>query len=296
MKRVSKLLAGSAALSVALMGTALAQPADGESGEVSSDPATDPSTDPNAGGAADPAVEGAATTGGYPQAIIDRPATLNAGMLRIGGELSLFKTFSLAAGETDSSLGVALGVSADYGISDKLEIGAGYALALEEFEEKGPLRIGAGYRVVDGQMKGAITADFTYNLASEIGSLGAGLAFQYNIGPKMALFTPGNQLNVQLFSDTPDGVESVNPIYLSLPVGFMYQVDPSLHLYASTSIGQIEISDSDTGFIFADFIPLTVGAFYTTPSLIDIGASLSSGDLEAADDNFVVALTARLHM
>src|SRR5690606_30541244 len=91
----------------------------------------------------------------------------------------------------------------------------------------------------------------------------AGLGAKYLIGPKMAVFTGapfgpgpvGNHLNISL-SDN-------GPITFDIPVGFGYQAMPQLYAFATTQLATLAISNGDSAFIFADYIPLGLGALYS---------------------------------
>lgn len=290
MIRVSKVLFTSLSLA-AMAGTALAQdppegegeeaPAEGEMGaEMGAEMGGEATADP---AAMDPAAA-AAATGMWPQEIINRPLTLNKGMIRAQADLAILNVVIL----TESAVGIGLGVGAGYGVSDKLEVGGSYAISLKEFEAKGPLSAYGAFRLMDGKMKAAAGASITYDLAGESLGLGLGLAFQYNLNEKMALFTPGNQLAIGLDPETTAG--------LNLPVGFGFQATPNIFAAVQTNIGSIGIEPSGSAFLFADFIPLTVGAFYSPSNKMDIGASISTIDLPEIADFWAVLLTGRIYM
>jgi hypothetical protein len=79
-------------------------------------------------------------------------------------------------------------------------------------------------------------------------------------------------------------------------VGFAFQASPQIYAFANTNLAVIEISDAESGFIFADFIPLSLGAFFSPSNTMDVGASLDLGDLKADEMDIGVILHARLHM
>ncbi len=247
--------------------------------------------DAGGGGAMD-AAGGAAAGGAYPMVIIDRPATLTKGLLRVTGRVGIQKTIVVDTtnGTTDSSVGIGLNVGADYGISDKLEAGLSYGIALKEFEAKGPLVLRGRFNAKsDATMRLGPEASIGYGLDSEAVLIGAGAYFQYNIGPQMALYTPGNQLQFSI-------ADAANIGIFSLPVGFGYQVDPTIFGFVETNLLSIAFADaSGEAFIFADNIPLNIGAFYTTGNIIDIGASIGSPDIPDIADNFQFFITARYH-
>ena len=77
-----------------------------------------------------------------------RPLTLNAGMLRLQGDLGILRiSFTEPiTGTTSSSTGVGLTIGAGYGVSDQIEVGGSYGLSLKDFEAKGPLTLYGAYR------------------------------------------------------------------------------------------------------------------------------------------------------
>jgi hypothetical protein len=251
------------------------------------------------GGAAGDVSAKASAPGGWPQEIIDRPLTLAKGLLRFDVNLPIAKVVTVSGTPpvTSSSTGVLLGLGAGYGVSDKIELGATYAISLKEFEAKGPLEIFALYGIMNSEkMKAAPRAGFTYNLAGETGQLNVGLAFQYNLNKQMAVYMPGTHLRAVFIAPEVAGVAAPKPIDFSLPVGFAYQLNKNVYAFAQTSIATINISKSATAFIFADAIPLTVGAYYSLSNKMEFGAQIASGDVPSIGDNFAFAVVARMFM
>jgi hypothetical protein len=104
------------------------------------------------------------------------------------------------------------------------------------------------------------------------------------------VYTPGGQLGITLEGD-------VKPIALNLPVGVGYQATPQIWAFVDTSIGQIEIADSETVLFGADVIPLGVGGFFSPSNAMDFGARIGFDDLkEAGADFLTVTASARLHL
>lgn len=217
-----------------------------------------------------------------PVEIILRPQTTPGGQITVGGDLGL--------GFDPTAIG--LGISGAYGVSDQLEVGVGYGLALEPFEAKGDLGVEVAYNIMEGDLSVAAQASFGYSLLAEgISPLGLGARVRFRLGDNMAIFSPGNQIIAFLDGD-------VKPIFLQLPVGFAFQVNPNVYAFAGTNLAVIGLSDADgvEGYIFADFIPLALGAFFSPSNTMDLGASLDLGDLKADEMDLAVILHARLHM
>ncbi len=227
----------------------------------------------------------AAPAGRWPRANIARPLTLPKGLINAGANFTANHDFSV----------LGLGLNGGYGVSDDLEVRLSYALTLKEFEAKGPLGFEAGYKVLRGAAGGKLEviarAGTGYDLLAEgVSPLYVGAQAQYNVSDKLAVYTPGKQLNITLDGD-------VKPVYLALPVGVGYQATPELWARLDTNIANIEISDSATGFIFADFIPLTASIIYNLQPALDITASIGFSDLkENAGDNLNFAIGAQYYM
>jgi hypothetical protein len=221
-----------------------------------------------------------------PQEIIMRPMTTPMSQITVGGDLFL--------GFDPTTMG--LDVGAAYGVSDKIEVNGGYAFSLKDFEAKGDLHVEGAFNIMDGNLGVAAQATLGYNLLLEgLDPLGAGARVRFRLNDQMAVVSPGNQLVVTLDPVDVAGVE-FSPIFLQLPVGFAYQASPQIYAFANTNLAVIEISDAETGFFGADFVPLSLGAFFSPSNTMDFGASLDLGDLTADEIDFGIIGHARLHM
>lgn len=250
--------------------------ADGDAGDAGGDAAT------GAGGA-------------YPVAYLARPRVLPAGAWEAGLDLSYINGAEaiIIGSVIPGALSGAGGLSFQYGVMDKLSAGLSYSFALKDFEIKGALNLNAGYLVVHNESM-QIRADVMlgYNLLLEsLGPVGVGATIQYNLNDKMAvLSSPGFFMDNKL----DFGLGEVQPMYIRLPVGFGYQVADNIYAQVDTLLAIIEVSDSETGFIGADFLPLNVTGMYSLDNMIDVGANIGFGDLlENAGDNMYVGVMAR---
>lgn len=240
-----------------------------ESAEEASEEAADGAEEAADGAeeAAEEATESAdAAVGRWPRAVIARPLTLPKGLAQIGAALSANNDFSV----------LGLGINAGYGVSDDIEVRGGYAFALKEFEAKGSLSFGVGYKVLRGAAGGKLEViargDTGYSfLAEGLNPLTLGAQAQYNISDKLAVVTPGGQLSISL-----EEVGGVRPIALNLPVGVGYQASPVFYVQLDTRIASIEISDSPTTVIFADTTPITVTATYNAKPNLDAFVAIST--------------------
>ncbi len=280
------------------------------------DPMADPTTDPTAENPGDPSMGMEGGTGmegqpvdavgtisavGWPPSGIDRP------YLRGKGSISASADFGFARlAFTDPLTGMSSSINVDafqiggtYGITDQISAGALYTISFglgdNDFEVVGPLTLWGGYQILHkSNLSVAATAAYSINLdnTDDMG-LVAGLGAKYLIGPKMAVFTGapfgpgpvGNHLQISLADN--------GPITFDVPVGFGYQAMPQLYAFATTQLASLSISNSDTTFIFADYIPLGLGALYSVNKNIDVAGQIELGDLKEGFDLFAFTIGAR---
>ncbi|MBK9073225.1 MAG: outer membrane beta-barrel protein [Myxococcales bacterium] len=227
-----------------------------------------------------------------PLEVINRPLTAPASQAEVG--LGFFLSFFKIADESDSSKG--LGLTAAYGINDKIDARVSYATFLEDgVDFKGPLTLELGYSLMNtSPLHVAADVNVGYDTLFEaMTPLGLGARVRYNLNDKMAIFSGGNQLTITLDGgpELAPGVDAPKPIYLSLPVGFAYQVNPNLYVAAETNLANIEISDSETQFIFDSYIPVGLHGIYAVNEMIDAGVSFDI-DLDNTDA-FTLGVMAR---
>jgi hypothetical protein len=247
--------------------------------EESSEESTEEATDEAAEGAeeategaeeaAEEATEGegdAAAVGRWPRAVIARPLTLPKGLAQVGAAIKANNDFST----------IGLLLNAGYGVSDDIEVRLNYLFTLKEFEAKGLLNFGAGYKVLRGAAGGKLEviarADTGYNLFLEgLAPLALGAQVQYNISDKLAVLSPGGQLSIAL-----EETAGIRPMALVLPVGVGYQVTPEAYVQVDTTIASIELADSPTTVIFSDTTPVSFTAIYNAKPNIDAFATIST--------------------
>ncbi len=280
MTRLSKITLGTATALAALAANAMAQTPD----NTSTDPTT---TTPTT--ASSPTVTATATEGSteaWPTAIIDRPLTLNAGMIGAAADLSLAH---ISLGMLGSATSEGVGVAGDYGVNNQLTVGAGYALSLHDFEAKGPFNVHALYRLAHGKLKAAAEARFMYDLNSEDGDITVGGSVAYNVAPKFAVYTGGDQLDLGVIRS----MSAPSPITLSVPVGVEVQATPNAFLFAQTVLATFGLSNSSNTYI-SDITPAQVGVFYSPSNTLDIGVAATFVDLQNASDFYAITATARV--
>jgi hypothetical protein len=282
MTRLSKILLGTSAALVAMTASAMAQ---APSGDATTDP--NASKDPTAA-ASTPNVSASTTEGSsdaWPTEIIDRPLTLDAGMVGATGSLGLAH---LDLGMLGSATTEGLNVGADYGVSNQLTVGASYGVTLHSFEAKGPFDVHALFRLAHGKLKAAAEGGFKYDLGSQNGDIGLGAQVAYNVAPKFAIFTGGDQLEIGVIRT----MNAPSPIVINVPVGVEVQATPNVFAYAATQLASFGISNASNVYI-SDITPVQVGAFYSPSNTLDVGAALSFLDLQNASSAYGVLLTAR---
>jgi hypothetical protein len=224
---------------------------------------------------------------GWPQAIIARPLTLRAGLIGVQADLAVAQITGLDGGST---VGAGFGLSAGYGVTEQLAVGAAYAFALKEFEAKGPFSLTAAFRLADGHFKAAADGAFIYDLNGEVGAITAGLAAQLDLSDEVAIFTPGNQLVSAVI--VPEG--AATPVALNLPLGLGLQASPEIFAFAQSTIATVDLKDSVSTNIFSDAVNVQVGAFYSPTNELDIGATIVFPDVAHAGDNAAIVLTGRV--
>lgn len=249
--------------------------------------------------------------------IFMRSQTVDAGKLQFRADLPILRaSFTDPLGNSTSDTSIALAVGAGYGVTDKIEAGLSYALTLEEFEAAGPISAYGRFKILDdAKMQLAASASVTYDIDGETLGVGLGGNFRYRLNDQMGIYTgamqgtnfagglggtaglglsgasfglPGDQLSI--------GLDPATTIALAVPVGFEYQAAPQIYVSAQTVIMNLAIKDAgDTTFLFADYIPLALSAFYNAGK-IDIGGTLAFPDLPEAADFLVFNVHARYHM
>jgi hypothetical protein len=226
---------------------------------------------------ADGDVSGDAAASRYPRRVIDRVLTYPKGIFVAGADLTNF---------TRSFFDPALvRVLVGYGITDDFELNfAHYAFSTED-AGKGSIDAGLGYKLLRGAAGGKLEviarAQTGYSLASEgLNPLLLGAHVQYNVTPDFCIITPGGHLSIALdgvaIGDPPT---EVNPITFNLPVSVGYQATPTLYVQADTSLGSIEIKDSESVFFGADVTPLFVAGYLNAIPAVDVFAGVGSSNL-----------------
>lgn len=215
---------------------------------------------------------------------IDRPRTLPRQLIEVGGYLDLARVGGDAAVTTVGLVGAAA-----YGVSDQLEVRASYGLTLDEFEAKGPLSVGAAFGLAEGALAIAVTGDLLYDLNTEVGEIGVGARARYLLSPNLALYSQ-RQLLVTVISDY-----DLKPANLILPIGVGFQLNAQLYLFGETELASLDLKDSETMALFADYIPLTAGAVFTLSKKFEVGGLLYTDLKNDAFDTLLIEGFARAY-
>lgn len=279
-------------------------------------PPTNSGGDASGSGAPGATAPSAKALGGTP--IIDRALTLPIGKFGVYGDLDFLRISVTEAGPpvngmpttvTASSNSLGLHLGAGYGVNDQLTVGLEYAFALADFEIKGPLSLYGSYSLfqagkltigVTGALVfnfDATTLDTTTNMPSSTVdvALSLGAAVRYALTPQIALYT-GNPIAPGILgSQLALGFNNHGAIALDIPIGAAWQATPQVYAFAQTELVNIGISNSSTTFLFADFLPLEIGGFYTYSKNLDLGATLDFGDLEHGVNALAFGVAARYY-
>ncbi|HPH65780.1 MAG TPA: hypothetical protein PLF40_08555 [Kofleriaceae bacterium] len=285
--------------------------AEGEepAGEPAADAPAEPTAEPTSEPAAEPTAEAAPAGGRHITGdFINGSLTVAKGKIvaGLGIGIGLKDPFPIALTNdgTGGIPGSSQGLWARYGVTDKIDVGAGYSFALKDFEIKGDLQVTAGYQALSGSAGGkldlAARVNIGYNVLGEkLDPIGLGADLRYRLSDKMALFS-SNQLVIGIAEQEivagPATITIKDGKYLQLPIGFAFSVNPKLAVHASTNLAIIEIADSATGFIGADFLPLNLGAMYGVSDKLTVGGALTWADLKDNADVLGLAIAARFAM
>lgn len=282
-----RVLTGFLAMAIAGGGVAFAQ--DEEASEEMVEEGGDESGGDESGdsaAAADISATAPASAGGYPIEVLSRPLVLPKGVWEAGADTEFINAEELVVGSA---------VGFNYGVVDKVQVGAAYAFLLKEFEAKGAVAVTASYYVMpEGTLKVRGDAFLAYNLlAEDIGPINAGALIKYELSPIMAVFTRPALVVDNKEEDLVGGGET-RPISAEIPAAFAYQVAPNIFAQASVNLAVLKVKDSANAFIFSDFIPVEVMASYSLSNMIDVGASFAADfKSDAIGDTIVVGALAR---
>ncbi len=292
MIRIAALCAAGVAGGLGGVAPALAQE---EAAEEATEEATGPqeeplaSAAPSAATAIPPAAEDFKWSS-WNTRFIDRPRTLPKGMIEAGAYLDFERdTFVADGGAEESDTITRLYLAGGYGLSKELELRVSYGLTLDEFEGKGPLSVGAGFTLKEGQLALAAAGDFVYDLSTEVGEIGIGARARYLVNDDLAVYT-ARQLQFTVIAD------GTQPAYLRFPIGVAYQFTDKIYGFAETEIASLNLKDTETVVIFADYVPLTAGGVFAISKKLEVGGLLYTDAKNDPFDSMVIGLFGRAYL
>ena len=272
---------------------------------------SEPAPTPNAPVAAAPAA-----AGGDWAEINTRPLVLPTGKLDVHGNFSIL-AFNDGMG-TSASEALAFGVN--YGAADKIEVGADYtgiqlnpnATAEGAFDLRGSYSLMHTDKL-DVSLNGGLNIAFVpgidatttpptettnTDLAIEIGATA-----RYHVTPKVSVFTGlpalppvSSLIGLPGFYQLTIGVNNSAPITLDLPVGVSHAGDAAgLRVCRDQHRDGSASPTRTTAFIFADAIPISIGAYYSVSNQLDVGVQFTD-DLENAGDFYLVSFVGRYYV
>lgn len=220
---------------------------------------------------------------------IDRPRTLPRGLIEAGAYLDFDRYSFTAGGMTSSTTYTNLTGAVSYGVSDQLEVRATYTLTLDEFEAKGPFSIGAALGLLEGPLAVALAGDFVYDLNLEYGEIGVGARARYKVAPNLSIYSQ-SQLVITVISDA-----ELKPANLRLPVGVGFQLNDQLYLYGETELAVLDLKDSQTLALFADYIPFYAGGVFSLSKKLEVGGQLYTDLKNDAFDTMSIEVLGRAY-
>jgi hypothetical protein len=245
-----------------------------------------------------------------PLAINNRSLTVAPKKLEIHGGLRLLTLTvpGMAAGTTVSSTSEALSLGLAYGLGQKAEVGADYTLSLNPGTVKGPLALHVAYSAKRGaKLDVAIAAGLAFDFdqtpnavtmmttTTSYASLQLGAWARYRVTPKVSLFTglpalpsASPSLSKATLALPPFayqvaiGLNNAGTTAVDVPIGLGVQVKSNIYAFATLDFAHIRIANTPSAYLFADFIPFALGAFYSRDKL-DIGLQLADDLKRGAD-------------
>jgi hypothetical protein len=183
----------------------------------------------------------------YPQAVIDRPATLPVGTARATTGMSLYpRVIPPQTGAPTLEYDYFASLAVAYGATDRLEIGLQGDIDLNDTGRS--LLFGVvsvGVLRSKSTMVGA-SGTLAYGIeprALTYASLRASLRIK--LGDRLALTSSEDQLVFER--------DGRSPIFLRLPIGVAYQVTPTVYASVSTRLASIELREPDLQLLFSGY-------------------------------------------
>jgi hypothetical protein len=253
----------------------------------------------------EPPTAAAAEPSRWPSGVIDRPATLPAGLLLVGSDVLATNTLAVTMTSSSSSLVQTAALAVGYGVTDALEINTltpTYGLTLDpNGTAKGALDVGAGLKLLRGALGGKLEviaraiAGYDFN-GSAVRPIRLGAHLQYNVTPRFAILSHDVGVGNAGIAIGVDGASK--PIFLTLPIGIAVQATPALWIEADTAlVPSAKINSDATNAFISDVTPLFVTGIYNTlDGRLDVLGYLGFNDAQHADDTIFFGAGARYYV
>jgi hypothetical protein len=223
-----------------------------------------------------------------PTAIIDRPRTLPEQefeaslLLGVGREGTTTTTGTTYA----TSTGIDVGIG--YGFTRAFEARLSYGFGVDP-TSRGPIGVAIGYALDrHGRFTSAFDAGVGYDLGPDhLAPLTLGFAAQGVLSPRVALFTPGHQLKIDLSGDNPAGIR--------LPIGLGYQANWHFWVDAQVELAYIPLHGGGGKAFGADYLPFRFDAIYAITNAFDLGLTFAD-DFKAAGDSYDIGGFVRIFL
>ncbi|HTM58358.1 MAG TPA: hypothetical protein VL123_08075 [Candidatus Udaeobacter sp.] len=238
--------------------------------------------------------------------LIRNPATLNKSGIEVFGSFAISRVThpaTMMGGMDTVTTEEGLMVGGAYGITDRITGGLTYTMVVHDpsgafpGDAKGPLDVYGGYNIKH-KTKYSLSAgaDFAINVGNtDQLAINLGASFKYYLSDQLAVYTgnilPAGPVGQQLTI----GLGDKDPIALRVPAGIAFQITPMFFAYLETQLFDVHFHNGNSGVIFADFIPVTLGVFYHAATNLDVGVSFGD-DFKNAGDAYAIALTALVHL
>jgi hypothetical protein len=237
------------------------------------------------------------------------PLTVPAGRVALDGIFPLFNDRAPTPGGFTDQFAVGAELNGSYGVSDTLEVGLDVGISLRTSDAAPELTVRGADAVLHGDKTDLVAAVAVGVDTHHNGTifLSAGAWFRYRVDGKLSLFTGQPALVPQVGLGVPFdpffgavpyqlaiAVNNGNSAGLAVPVGASYQVTPRLLAYAQVVLADFLLGGGTVTSLLvgADFIPITVAAWYAPTPCLGLGVSLGD-DLRNAGEFYALTLAVR---
>jgi len=222
----------------------------------------------------------------YPSDVIDRPLTLPGGMLEVGLGLA-YASLSVAGVSADAT---SAGVSARYGVGNKIMVGVDTSLGIDpDFEWGESLGLGVSYLAVDQKkldVRAGVSTDLNFADGADVFSgVNIDAATRFKVNNAIALTGGSGLLSIR--TSDPSQVDA------DINVGVLLQAIPKLAISVETQLVSLGITgDGNETTHLGDAIPVTIQVGYTPQPKLDVILTAAFPSVEDAGDFYIIGLGA----